>query len=263
MRSTILSIALIVSVFVFYKLYQIINPFGKKIDQYFHRRGLNENIHRLVVLLILIILVLSVYIWSMAFYKISLINRESINDYIYAFFPQYIIFIFPAIFTGILTSMIAVDFLTRIFFRKYYYEICDNLKIYGGFCTPRTGLLDFTYVFFGLVAIIVLVFFNNCYLIFKNDAIVANSLGSFKEKVYSYSQIEEIYVSTHKRTASGADYENFVVRIVFDDGKKIATSDLGYRFLRRDIQHFIDFVSEKSNKEPIVKKYVKDFKSIK
>lgn len=259
----VLSIALIVAFFVFYKLYQFINPFGRKIDQYFYRRNSSDNISGLVFLLTLTSLVSSTYIWLMIFYKISLMNREGINDYVYAFFPQKIMFLSSAGPMGLLTAMIVVDFLTRIFFRKYYYEICDNLKIYGGFCTPRTGMLDVVNVICSLLAIISLTVFTNSYLIFNNDNIVANSIGSFKGKTYSYSQIEKIYVSTHKRTARGVVYEDYVVRIFFDDGKEVATTDFGYRFLQHDIQHIIDFVSEKSNKEPIVRKYVKDFKSIK
>lgn len=89
---------------------------------------------------------------------------------------------------GILTTTIIIDFFSRVFLKKYYWEIIELL-----------------------------------------------------------------------RTSGGKEYEKYAVRLVFDDNKKITTSSFKFRFPRYDIEDFIDFVSDKSQKEPIYKRYMKDF----
>jgi len=226
-----------------------------------YRRGdLKGSVKGWVFLFLITSMALSFYIWLKVFYKISLIGKDDIGDYIYVFLPQQKIFILPAVLMGYLTVFIAVDFLSRVFLKRYYFEICDFLKIYGGFSSYRSRfLLDMFFGLFSFATIIYLVFFSNWYVIFRNDVIVSNSLGGFGERTYNYSQIEKIYVSTHSKL-SNAVYKNFAVRIVFNDEKKITTSDFGYRFAQQEIQSFIDFVSEKTKKEPVVKKFMEDFK---
>jgi len=268
MQNTFIFVGFVLAFWVFYKLYQIINPFGRKImdesiSTIIRRGDLKQSITGTVVFFILVSMLLFIYIWTKVFFRVYLINRKDFGEYIYYFYPQQVIFGLPALFMGIMTSVICVDFLIRIFFKKYYFEICDYLKIYGGLSTQRTRILDVAFAVASIGIIVHLAFFTNCYAVFKNDVIVANSLVSFKEKTYNYSQIEKILVSTHDRTSSGKEYEKYLVILVFDDGKEIATNDFGYRFLKNDIQDFIDFVSDKSEKEPIVKRYVKDLKSLK
>ncbi len=265
MKDFIIYPIIIFAFFVFYKIYQYIDPFGMQIGldlNIRHNRGdLKGSVKAPLMLFIISTAVPAVYLWSKVLYEISLKKIDDIGEYVYVFYPQRILFLMPAMYLGILTSMIIVDFLSKVFLRKHYLDICDFLKVYGGFSSPRSRtLLNVLYSVVCILSIVYLAFFSDFYAVFKDDVIVTDRLGGFKERTYDYSQIERINVSTHKRTSGGNDYRSATVRLVFDDGRKITTSDFGYKYSMPDIQDFIDFVSDKSGKEPVVKKYIWDFK---
>ncbi|PQQ66623.1 hypothetical protein B9R14_07605 [Acetivibrio saccincola] len=122
MRNTIISVVVMFAFFAFYQLYYFINPFRKRVDQYynsfFYYKDLKRSVKGLVLLILLISGVSTVYMWSKLFHKISSLNMKDAGEYVYAFFPDQFIFAFPAFFMGILTTTIIIDFFFESFLKK-------------------------------------------------------------------------------------------------------------------------------------------------
>jgi hypothetical protein len=155
MKSTIISAAVVFAFFAFYKLYQFIDPFGRSIGLDLNirrtRGDLKDSVKAPVALFMFGSLIPSVLLWEKLFYVIASKNMYSP--------PGQDLFFLPAFLMGFLTTWISVDFLSKVFLRKHYLDICDFLKLYGGFSSARCRLqLNVVYISSCLAVIIILAF---------------------------------------------------------------------------------------------------------
>ena len=87
MQNIIIYTVIILVFLIFYKLYQFIDPYGERLVLTIsYRRGdLKGSVKGWVFLFLITSMALSFYIWLKVFYKISLIGKDDIGDYIYVF----------------------------------------------------------------------------------------------------------------------------------------------------------------------------------
>lgn len=123
-------------------------------------------------------------------------------------------------------------------FRKDAYEPLEYTPVYSGiYKKNRSNKLRYNLVFAGLFTVLLVAYLygiNNYYAVFE-DRIEKHNLLNFKDKTYSYKDIEEvsIYVKEHK--SGGSLY----YKVYFKDGYKINLATFGSIYDLLDITEIV------------------------
>ncbi|WP_286908724.1 hypothetical protein [Clostridium sp. UBA1652] len=123
-------------------------------------------------------------------------------------------------------------------FRNDAYEPLEYTPVYSGiYRKNKSNKIQYNVVFAGLFAVLLSAYLygiNNYYAVFE-DRIEKHNLLNFKDKNYSYKDIEEvsIYVKEHK--SGGSLY----YKVYFKDGYKIDLSSFGSIYDLLDITEIV------------------------
>ncbi len=183
-------------------------------------------------IIILIIIIFFGYIGGMGALTFKIISRNSTG---------YILLNTSVLNYIMLTAIpILLVILLCIYFsfKKDAYEPLEYTPVYSGiYRKNKSNKIQYNVVFAGLFAVLLSAYLygiNNYYAVFE-DRIEKHNLLNFKDKNYSYKDIEEvsIYVKEHK--SGGSLY----YKVYFKDGYKIDLSSFGSIYDLLDITEIV------------------------
>jgi hypothetical protein len=152
----------------------------------------------------------------------------------------------PALFLGMVSSVLPTTLLYKLLLRDRYeeYILCGNLRV--GFDAWRVFRGLALVISLGCAALIVLGL--DWYVRFTEEEIVINRLLRFDELRYPYSRVQRIRAASHFKAPVGTVREVTYFAIDFEDGERWTTRD-GPQDLSRHVgEKIIQFVAERSGK---------------